>query len=52
MEFRSPGDIARQYPDGVRNLVDGGTWNTIAGQPADDSELALDLARTLVGLQD
>ena len=48
VEFRSPRDIARQYPAGVRDLADGGTWNTIAGQPTDDSELALDLARTLV----
>lgn len=52
VEFRSAGDIARQYPDGVRDLADGGTWNTIAGQPTDDSELALDLARTLVGVVD
>ena len=51
VEFRTPNDIARQYPAGVRNLADGGTWNTIAGQPTDDSELALDLARTLVGRQ-
>jgi ADP-ribosyl-[dinitrogen reductase] hydrolase len=51
VEFRTPDDIARQYPKGVRNLADGGTWNTIAGQPTDDSELALDLARTLVGRQ-
>jgi ADP-ribosylglycohydrolase len=48
VEFRSERDIARQYPEGVRDLADGGTWNTIAGQPTDDSELALDLARTLV----
>lgn len=48
VEFRTPEDIARQYPNGVRDLADGGTWNTIAGQPTDDSELALDLARTLV----
>ena len=47
VEFRGRDDIARQYPDGVRDLADGGTWNTIAGQPTDDSELALDLARTL-----
>lgn len=51
VEFRMPDDIAREYPNGVRNLADGGTWNTIAGQPTDDSELALDLARTLVGRQ-
>lgn len=48
VEFRSAVDIARQYPNGVRNLADGGTWNAIAGQPTDDSELALDLARILV----
>jgi ADP-ribosylglycohydrolase len=52
VEFRSAEDIAREYPDGVRDLADGGTWNTIAGQPTDDSELALDLARTLVGLSE
>jgi ADP-ribosyl-[dinitrogen reductase] hydrolase len=49
VEFRTPDDIARQYPLGVRDLADGGTWKTIAGQPTDDSELALDLARTLIG---
>jgi ADP-ribosylglycohydrolase len=32
----------------VREMVDGGTWNILAGQPTDDSELALILARTLV----
>ena len=51
VEFRSAADIAQQYPGGVRDLADGGSWSTIAGQPTDDSELALDLARTLVGLQ-
>jgi len=50
VEFQSKQEIARKYRDGVRNLADGGTWNTIAGQPTDDSELALDLARTLMGL--
>jgi len=48
VEFRSPADIRRQYPDGVRELADGGTWNTLAGQPTDDSEMALALAHTLV----
>src|SRR5262249_29197372 len=47
VEFRSPDEIARTYPDGVRDIVDGGTWNTIAGQPTDDSELALSLAHSL-----
>ena len=48
VEFQSPEEIRRSYPHGVRELADGGTWNTIAGQPTDDSEMALMLARTLV----
>jgi ADP-ribosylglycohydrolase len=51
VEFQTPGQIARRYPNGLRDLADGGTWDTIAGQPTDDSELALDLARTLAGLK-
>jgi ADP-ribosylglycohydrolase len=47
VEFRAPDDIRREYPKGVRELADGGTWNTIAGQPTDDSEMALSLARML-----
>lgn len=50
VEFRTPGDIQRLYPGGIRELADGGTWNTIAGQPTDDSEMALMLARMLVKL--
>ncbi|MFT7624009.1 MAG: ADP-ribosyl-[dinitrogen reductase] hydrolase [Myxococcota bacterium] len=48
VEFRSSGDICAQYSDGPRELRTGGTWKTLAGQPTDDSELALSLARTLV----
>ncbi len=48
VEFQSPEEIRRSYPDGVRELADGGTWNTIAGQPTDDSEMALLLARMLL----
>lgn len=48
VEFQSPAEIRRGYPDGIRELADGGTWNTIAGQPTDDSEMALLLARMLV----
>ena len=51
VEFKSPEQILQAYPDGVRQLADGGTWNTIAGQPTDDSEMALALARTLVALR-
>ena len=48
VEFQSPDEIRHSYPDGIRELADGGTWNTIAGQPTDDSEIALLLARMLV----
>ncbi len=47
VEFQAPEQIRQEYPDGVRELAAGGTWNTIAGQPTDDSELALSLARML-----
>ena len=47
VEFQRPDDILRAYPNGVRELADGGTWDTIAGQPTDDSEMALMLARML-----
>lgn len=50
VEFRSAAEIARDYPDGVRDLADGGTWNTIAAQPTDDGELALTLARAIARL--
>jgi ADP-ribosylglycohydrolase len=49
VEFRSLASISGEYPNGVRDLRDGGTFNTLAGQPTDDSEMALALARTLVG---
>jgi ADP-ribosylglycohydrolase/fructose-1,6-bisphosphatase/inositol monophosphatase family enzyme len=48
VEFQSEEEIAEDYPDGVRELMDGGTWNLLAGQPTDDSELALALARSLI----
>ena len=38
VEFQSPEHIRRQYPDGIRDRVDEGTWDTIAGQPTDDSD--------------
>ena len=47
VEFETAASIEHRYPGGVRLLFDGGTWDTIAGQPTDDSELALALARSL-----
>ena len=51
VEFKSAREISRLYPHGVRELVDGGAWATIAGQPTDDSEMALALARSIVAEQ-
>jgi ADP-ribosyl-[dinitrogen reductase] hydrolase len=48
VEFQKPASIVRDHPNGVRDLVDGGTWRNLAGQPTDDSELALMLARSLI----
>jgi len=48
VEFKSGTDIEYLYPGGLRILQNGGTWDTIAGQPTDDSEMALALARSLI----
>ncbi len=48
VEFQGADRIRAEHPGGVRDLVDGGTWHNLAGQPTDDSEMALMLARVLV----
>ena len=48
VEFDDEADILRSHPDGPRRLVDGGVWNILAGQPTDDSEMALALARSIL----
>ena len=48
VEFRGERSVRAEYPDGVRDMRDGGAHRTIAGQPTDDSELALVLARTIL----
>ena len=47
VEFQSQAQVRRDDTGGVRKLVEGGTWNAIAGQPTDVSEMALLLARML-----
>lgn len=49
VELEPAARIAARFPGGVRELRDGGAWDTLAGQPTDDSELALALARALAG---
>ena len=48
VEFATAEEVARRYPDGPRLLEDGGTWGILAGQPTDDSEMALALARSIL----
>jgi ADP-ribosylglycohydrolase len=50
VEFQSKEQIRAEYPGGVRLLADGGPFDLIAGQPTDDSEMALDMARQLAAL--
>lgn len=40
--------IRATFPNGVREFKAGGTWQNIAGQPTDDSEMALSLTRMRV----
>lgn len=48
VEFESAALLQKKYPAGVRLLEDGGHWNTLGGQPTDDSEMALVMARAIV----
>lgn len=48
VEFSPSIEIRARYGDGPRELEDGGRWDTLAGQPTDDSEMALALARAIV----
>lgn len=50
-EFATPRKLSRLYPGGVRELTGGaryGMTTLVAGQPTDDTELALALARSIV----
>lgn len=48
VEFMSATEIAGRYASAPMTMHDGGTWNIQAGQPTDDGELALALARSLI----
>jgi ADP-ribosyl-[dinitrogen reductase] hydrolase len=47
VEAKPANEIARLYPGGLRELADGGVYHLMAGQPTDDSEMALTLARSI-----
>ena len=48
VEFARADEVARAHPDGPRRLQDGGVFGLLAGQPTDDSEMALTLARCIL----
>jgi ADP-ribosylglycohydrolase len=48
VEFTGVTVIAVRYPGGLRQIGPSPVFGTLAGQPTDDSEMALALARTLV----
>jgi ADP-ribosylglycohydrolase/fructose-1,6-bisphosphatase/inositol monophosphatase family enzyme len=48
VEWETSAEIAAREPDGPRRLRDGGRFRLLAGQPTDDSEMALALARSIV----
>lgn len=48
VEFMTVDEIAEQCRHAPLRMADGGFWNLQAGQPTDDGELALALARALV----
>jgi ADP-ribosylglycohydrolase/fructose-1,6-bisphosphatase/inositol monophosphatase family enzyme len=48
VEFKTAAQIRAAHPHGVRAVADSPVWHTLAGQPTDDSELGLALARSLV----
>ncbi|MBA2321217.1 MAG: ADP-ribosylglycohydrolase family protein [Deltaproteobacteria bacterium] len=47
LEFQTAAQIARRWPDGLREIVGGGPFDLLPGQITDDTELALALARSL-----
>lgn len=48
VEFMGAAEIRRRYPGGLREIGPSTVFHTLAGQPTDDSELALIVARTLL----
>ena len=46
--YGDAGEISRHFPNGVRDMFDGGAFDTLAGQPSDVSEMAIVLARALI----
>lgn len=52
VEFMEAEAIAEQHHESPLQMVNGGIWNIIKGQPTDDGELTLSLARSLLHCRD
>lgn len=50
VEFKNAREIHQSHPEGVRDMHPGGTFDLLAGQITDDSEMALCLASSLIEL--
>jgi ADP-ribosylglycohydrolase len=48
VEFKTPDEIRREFPGGVTEMIGSPVFGTLPGQPTDDSEMALALARSIV----
>ena len=48
IEFKAAADVRALYPAGMEELEGSALYRTLPGQPTDDSEMALTLARTLL----
>lgn len=49
VEFKDEETVRAMYPAGMDDLEGSGLYGTLPGQPTDDSEMALALARSLAG---
>ncbi len=47
-EFMSARQITERFPAGITEIKESQVWGTLAGQPTDDSEMALLLARSII----
>lgn len=48
VEFMTADEIRRLFPRGVTEMIASPVFHTLPGQPTDDSEMAIALARTIV----
>ena len=50
-EFKFKDQIKSLYPKGIKELIQGGVFNLLPGQPTDDGEMAITLARSIIFMQ-